>query len=204
MTTRSPACRLKTAFASRAQKATDFLIHKTQRGMLPHTHRAMTNASVDLDTETCSHSASHQTGPLFAHSMLGHARRGSLLSTVKPLSETLATTTAAGANGGGIVDAALVVVNSQMYPQTATFNCATGCNTGNLHAQQPLQQHAVRRASMNVKLEYAIAMINQDAKLDSDDRFMSPFGTRRDSVCGNSNSSKHPLRRHVKRSAESA
>jgi hypothetical protein len=29
------------------------------------------------------------------------------------LSETLATTTAAGANGGGIVDAALVVVNAQ-------------------------------------------------------------------------------------------
>jgi hypothetical protein len=109
--------------------------------------------------------------------MLGQ-RRGSLLSTVKPLSDTIAT----GTNGSGVVDAAQVVVNAQVCPQ---------------------QQHA-RRGSMDVKLEYAIAMINQDATLDSDDRFMSPFGTRRDSVCGSNSKSSKPLQRHVKRSAESA
>jgi hypothetical protein len=128
--------------------------------------------------------------------MLGQARRGSLLSTVKPLSEM--TTVTAGPNGGGgIVDtAALLVAHAQMYNHPHSLH----------HDAPPLPQpqHAVRRASMDVKLEYAIAMINQDATLDSDDGFMSPFGTRRDSVCGN-NSNKQPLRRrHVKRSAESA
>jgi len=40
-----------------------------------------------------------------------------------------------------------------------------------------------RQISLNVNVEYAVAMVNEDPELDKDDRFMSPFGNRRDSFC---------------------
>jgi hypothetical protein len=43
-----------------------------------------------------------------------------------------------------------------------------------------------RRGSLDATVEYAVAMVNiVDPSLDTDDRNMCPFGTRRDSVCGN-------------------
>jgi hypothetical protein len=43
-----------------------------------------------------------------------------------------------------------------------------------------------RRGSLDATVEYAVAMVNiVDPSLDDDDRNMCPFGTRRDSVCGN-------------------
>ena len=43
-----------------------------------------------------------------------------------------------------------------------------------------------RRGSLDATVEYAVAMVNiVDPSLDNDDRNMCPFGTRRDSVCGN-------------------
>jgi hypothetical protein len=40
-----------------------------------------------------------------------------------------------------------------------------------------------RQVSLNVNVEYAVAMVNEDPTLDNEDRFMSPFGNRRDSFC---------------------
>ena len=61
--------------------------------------------------------------------------------------------------------------------------------------------HAIggtRRASLDVNIEYAVAMVNEDSSLDDDDRFMCAFGTRRDSVCGPA-SPKHGRRRILKK-----
>jgi hypothetical protein len=39
-----------------------------------------------------------------------------------------------------------------------------------------------RRQSLNVNVERAVAMVNEDPSLDEDDDNLSPFGTRRDSL----------------------
>jgi hypothetical protein len=39
-----------------------------------------------------------------------------------------------------------------------------------------------RRQSLNVNVERAVAMVNEDPSLDEDDDGLSPFGTRRDSL----------------------
>ena len=39
-----------------------------------------------------------------------------------------------------------------------------------------------RRASLDVDVERAVAMVNEFPELDEDDRLLSPFGNRRDSL----------------------
>ena len=52
----------------------------------------------------------------------------------------------------------------------------------------PTQIHINRRGSLDANVEYAVAMVNiVNPIYDMDDRDMCPFGTRRDSVCGNTN-----------------
>jgi hypothetical protein len=106
------------------------------------------------------------------------SRRMSLLSTVPDLPVTL-TSSSHGADSAVVVptvDAALAVVQAQS-PRSSSAALAAG-GEESPHSKQR------RRASLDVKLEYSIAMVNEDASLDCDDRFMCPFGTRRDSVCG--------------------
>lgn len=60
-----------------------------------------------------------------------------------------------------------------------------------------------RRASLDVNVEYAVAMVNENPSLDDDDRFMCPFGTRRDSVCGQAGSqAKKGTRRNLKKESQ--
>lgn len=97
-------------------------------------------------------------------------RRLSLLSTVKPIPIQ-----------SSQVDAARVSVDSKARAQA-------GGGGGALH------DNYSRRASLDVNVEYAVAMVNEDSSLDEDDRFMSPFGNRRDSVCGTVLRKKGPRR----------
>lgn len=39
-----------------------------------------------------------------------------------------------------------------------------------------------RRQSLDVNVEWAVAMVNENPDLDADDNDLSPFGTRRDSL----------------------
>lgn len=85
------------------------------------------------------------------------SRRMSLLTILPPAKEEHLS--------HGTVDAALVAVESQQ----------------DVMRLSPVHG---RRSSLDVNLEYAIAMVNEVPSMDTDDGFMCPFGTRRDSVCG--------------------
>jgi hypothetical protein len=91
---------------------------------------------------------------------------------------SLVTTTDPQKGPDGSLDAAQAAVDGKLLGSPSNDGTMTILE----QQQQLINQH--RRASLNVNVEYAVAMVNENPSLDDDDRFMSPFGTRRDSVCG--------------------
>jgi hypothetical protein len=82
--------------------------------------------------------------------------------------------------------------------QRANHN--NNCNNNNNNSNSGgIPNH--RRGSLDVHVEYAVAMVNiVNPIYDMDDRDMCPFGTRRDSVCGGGSGSGSGIGNHNKTS----
>ena len=100
----------------------------------------------------------------------GHRRMSLVTSTTEEAKSTDTTATISSSCGNDRkVDAAKALTDDR-------FNH----RSNNAGSEEPAADN--RRGSMSANVEYAIAMANENPELDDDDRFMCPFGTRRDSL----------------------
>jgi hypothetical protein len=120
------------------------------------------------------------------------SRRSSLSDTLKPVVLPLASSNMSNSGNANHQNSA---PSTRHKVDPAAVSVAA-----NAARQRPTQpENRYRRGSLDANVEYAVAMVNiVDPSLDNDDRNMCPFGTRRDSVCGN-NESPRSRRRNLKK-----